>query len=155
MPIKRKMRWEHNGSNWAVNYHNKYKGKPLSFNLYVSNTFQNESDLNLPITLNITGPESGEGNFTVEYLRQEGVSGTSLTYSTTITNNTLTSVQRSGFHNFKPRHPFHQRSYLYSAVRSPFRIPVTEAEPSFSLASPDGNFSNYAIASAPLSYVFH
>ncbi|MBO5056989.1 MAG: hypothetical protein J6C64_11635 [Lachnospiraceae bacterium] len=130
-------------------------GESLSFNLYVSNTLQNESDVNLsiesmpegftgffkrdsyevnrvhasqrsenaiasfqitvpketpegqyeiilkastdegqedtlPITLNISELESGESNFTVEYPRQEGVSGTSFTYSTTIVNNTLT-----------------------------------------------------------------
>ncbi len=44
----------------------------------------------LPLFLQITELESGESNFTVEYPDQEGVTGTSFTYSTTIANNTLT-----------------------------------------------------------------
>lgn len=43
----------------------------------------------LTITLSVTGLESGESNFIVEYPEQEGTTGTSFTYSTTITNNTL------------------------------------------------------------------
>lgn len=43
----------------------------------------------LTITLTVSGLESGESNFHVEYPDQEGVTGTSFSYSTTIANNTL------------------------------------------------------------------
>lgn len=44
---------------------------------------------NLTIELTVSGLETGESNFFVEYPDQEGVSGTSFSYSTTIANNTL------------------------------------------------------------------
>lgn len=44
----------------------------------------------LTLQLNVTELESGESNFVVEYPEQEGVTGTSFTYTTTIANNTLT-----------------------------------------------------------------
>jgi len=43
----------------------------------------------LTLDLNISELKSGESNFTVEYPDQEGVSGTSFSYSTTIANNSL------------------------------------------------------------------
>lgn len=48
-----------------------------------------EDDLQLELT--VSGLETGESNFHVEYPDQEGVSGTSFSYSTTIANNTLTT----------------------------------------------------------------
>lgn len=45
----------------------------------------------LALELTVSGLESGESNFYVEYPDQEGVSGTSFSYSTTIANNTLTT----------------------------------------------------------------
>lgn len=45
----------------------------------------------LVIDLTVSQLESGESNFYVEYPDQEGVSGTSFSYSTTIANNTLTT----------------------------------------------------------------
>lgn len=48
-----------------------------------------EDDLVLELT--VSGLETGESNFHVEYPDQEGVSGTTFSYSTTIANNTLTT----------------------------------------------------------------
>lgn len=45
----------------------------------------------LTLELTVSGLEAGESNFHVEYPDQEGVSGTSFSYSTTIANNTLTT----------------------------------------------------------------
>ncbi len=45
----------------------------------------------LTLELTVSGLESGESNFYVEYPDQEGVTGTSFSYSTTIANNTLTT----------------------------------------------------------------
>ncbi len=58
-----------------------------------------EDDLTL--SLNVSGLESGESNFYVEYPDQEGVSGTSFSYSTTIANNTL-STQNYNFSSNAP-----------------------------------------------------
>lgn len=56
--------------------------------LAVSDTgYQDE----LTLELMVSGLEAGESNFYVEYPDQEGVSGTSFSYSTTIANNTLTT----------------------------------------------------------------
>lgn len=45
----------------------------------------------LELELNITGLESGDSNFVVEYPEQEGTTGTTFSYSTTIANNTLST----------------------------------------------------------------
>lgn len=45
----------------------------------------------LTIDLIVSGLETGESNFHVEYPDQEGVTGTTFSYSTTIANNTLTT----------------------------------------------------------------
>lgn len=58
-----------------------------------------EDDLNLELT--VSGLEAGESNFHVEYPDQEGVSGTSFSYSTTIANNTL-STQNYNFSSDAP-----------------------------------------------------
>lgn len=56
---------------------------------------------NLAIELTVSGLETGESNFIVEYPDQEGVSGTSFSYSTTIANNTL-STQNYNFSSNAP-----------------------------------------------------
>lgn len=56
-------------------------------------------DLSLELT--VSGLEAGESNFHVEYPDQEGVSGTSFSYSTTIANNTL-STQNYNFSSDAP-----------------------------------------------------
>ncbi len=56
-------------------------------------------DLRLELT--VSGLEAGESNFHVEYPDQEGVSGTSFSYSTTIANNTL-STQNYNFSSDAP-----------------------------------------------------
>ena len=56
---------------------------------------------NLTIQLTVSGLEAGESNFHVEYPDQEGVSGTSFSYSTTIANNTL-STQNYNFSSDAP-----------------------------------------------------
>ena len=58
-----------------------------------------EDDLKLELT--VSGLEAGESNFHVEYPDQEGVSGTSFSYSTTIANNTL-STQNYNFSSDAP-----------------------------------------------------
>ena len=55
----------------------------------------------LTITLTVSGLESGESNFHVEYPDQEGVTGTSFSYSTTIANNTL-NTQNYNFSSNAP-----------------------------------------------------
>ncbi len=55
----------------------------------------------LTLSLNVSGLESGESNFYVEYPDQEGVSGTSFSYSTTIANNTL-NTQNYNFSSNAP-----------------------------------------------------
>lgn len=55
----------------------------------------------LTISLTVSGLESGESNFHVEYPDQEGVSGTSFSYSTTIANNTL-NTQNYNFSSNAP-----------------------------------------------------
>ena len=55
----------------------------------------------LAISLTVSGLESGESNFYVEYPDQEGVSGTSFSYSTTIANNTL-NTQNYNFSSNAP-----------------------------------------------------
>lgn len=55
----------------------------------------------LPITLTVSGLVAGESNFHVEYPNQEGVTGTSFSYSTTIANNTL-STQNYNFSSNAP-----------------------------------------------------
>lgn len=56
---------------------------------------------NLTIELTVSGLEAGESNFYVEYPDQEGVSGTSFSYSTTIANNTL-NTQNYNFSSNAP-----------------------------------------------------
>lgn len=56
---------------------------------------------NLTIQLTVSGLEAGESNFYVEYPDQEGVSGTSFSYSTTIANNTL-NAQNYNFSSNAP-----------------------------------------------------
>ncbi|MCI9338694.1 MAG: hypothetical protein HFH93_14365 [Lachnospiraceae bacterium] len=58
-----------------------------------------EDDLTLSLT--VSGLESGESNFHVEYPDQEGVTGTSFSYSTTIANNTL-NTQNYNFSSNAP-----------------------------------------------------
>lgn len=55
----------------------------------------------LTLELTVSGLEAGESNFHVEYPDQEGVSGTSFSYSTTIANNTL-STQNYNFSSDAP-----------------------------------------------------
>lgn len=55
----------------------------------------------LTLDLTVSGLEAGESNFHVEYPDQEGVSGTSFSYSTTIANNTL-STQNYNFSSDAP-----------------------------------------------------
>lgn len=55
----------------------------------------------LVISLTVSGLEAGESNFHVEYPDQEGVSGTSFSYSTTIANNTL-NTQNYNFSSSAP-----------------------------------------------------
>lgn len=55
----------------------------------------------LTLELTVSGLEAGESNFHVEYPDQEGVSGTSFSYSTTIVNNTL-STQNYNFSSDAP-----------------------------------------------------
>lgn len=55
----------------------------------------------LVIALTVSSLESGESNFYVEYPDQEGVSGTSFSYSTTIANNTL-NTQNYNFSSNAP-----------------------------------------------------
>lgn len=55
----------------------------------------------LTIALTVSGLESGESNFHVEYPDQEGVSGTAFSYSTTIANNTL-NTQNYNFSSNAP-----------------------------------------------------
>lgn len=56
---------------------------------------------NLTIELTVSGLETGESNFHVEYPDQEGVTGTSFSYSTTIANNTL-NTQNYNFSSNAP-----------------------------------------------------
>ena len=58
-----------------------------------------EDDLTVELT--VSSLEAGESNFHVEYPDQEGASGTSFTYSTTIANNTL-STQNYNFSSDAP-----------------------------------------------------
>lgn len=55
----------------------------------------------LTIALTVSGLEAGESNFHVEYPDQEGVSGTTFSYSTTIANNTL-NTQNYNFSSNAP-----------------------------------------------------
>lgn len=55
----------------------------------------------LAIELTVSSLEAGESNFYVEYPDQEGVSGTSFSYSTTIANNTL-NTQNYNFSSSAP-----------------------------------------------------
>lgn len=59
------------------------------------------SEDDLILTLTVSGLESGESNFHVEYPDQEGVSGTTFSYSTTIANNTL-NTQNYNFSSNAP-----------------------------------------------------
>ncbi len=49
----------------------------------------------LPMTFSITEKEEGKGSFTSEYPQQEGASGTSFSFSTTLINNGLTTKSYS------------------------------------------------------------
>ncbi len=60
------------------------------YEIVLKATDGNGQESTLALLLQISELQSGESNFTVEYPDQEGVTGTSFTYSTTIANNTLT-----------------------------------------------------------------
>lgn len=49
----------------------------------------------LPLTVKVAQEESGQGNFTAEYPEQQGASGTSFSFSTTLVNNGASSANYS------------------------------------------------------------
>jgi len=58
--------------------------------IVLKGTADDGSEDTLELDLNISELKSGDSNFTVEYPDQEGVTGTTFSYSTTIVNNSLT-----------------------------------------------------------------